>query len=140
LDSPLGFLKVGKWTGMVSLGISGGLSLGIRLMLFRSGLLFPAGDSGYGPGYILGWVVITILAVLGGLWISLTNDQINRFVSKNHLSPKYIKLFACTATGSFLVALGIDLVLKRENGMSRGLIFLFDRNSSHIVVSQKSFF
>lgn len=47
-----GFSEIGKWTGMVSLGISGSLSLGIRLMLFRSGLLFPVGDNGYGPGYI----------------------------------------------------------------------------------------
>jgi len=82
-----GFFEIGKWTGMVSLGISGGLSLGIRLMLFRSGLLFPVGDNGYGPGYVLGWVMITILGVLGGLWIGLTKYQINRLVSETIFLP-----------------------------------------------------
>jgi len=78
-----GFFEIGKWTGMVSLGISGGLSLGVRLMLFRSGLLFPVGDNGYGSGYVLGWVMIIILGVLGGLWIGLTKYQINRLVSES---------------------------------------------------------
>lgn len=117
----LGCFEIGKVAGMVSLGISGGLSIGIRLMLFRSGLLIPVGDDGYGIGYVLGWVMIPVLGVFGGLWIALAKYQRSGL------------LFACTATGSFLVALGVDLILNKQSGMSRGLIFLFDRNSSHIV-------
>ncbi|KAJ3571731.1 hypothetical protein NP233_g3559 [Leucocoprinus birnbaumii] len=116
-----GLLEIGKLAGMVSLGILGGLSLGVRLMLFRSGLLIPVGSDGYGAGYVLGWAMIAILGVLGGLWIALVRFQRSGL------------LFACTATGTFLVALGVDLILNRQKGTSRGLIFLFDRNSSHIV-------
>ncbi len=46
---------------------------------------------------------------------------------------------SCAAVGSFLVALGIDLILNKQSGMSNGLRFLFDRNSSHFLVSIRSF-
>lgn len=36
------------------------------------------------------------------------------------------------------MALGIDLSVNKQSGMSRGLIFLFDRNKSHIVVESLS--
>lgn len=60
---------------MVLLGIMAGMSFGVRLMLLRSGLLFGTGDDGNGSGYILGWAMIAVLGVLGGLWIALAKFQ-----------------------------------------------------------------
>ncbi len=44
-----------------------------------------------------------------------------------------------SAVGTFLSALGIDLLINRQAGMSFGLRFLFDRNSTHMVVSATYF-
>jgi len=45
---------------------------------------------------------------------------------------RYGLLFGCASIGTFLTALGIDLIISKQAGMSMGLRFLFDRNSSHI--------
>jgi hypothetical protein len=77
----LGCFEVGKLAGMVLLGITGGISFGIRLMLFRSGLLIPVGDDGSGAGFALGWMMIALLGVIGGLWIALPKFQRSGLVS-----------------------------------------------------------
>ena len=38
------------------------------------------------------------------------------------------------ACGTFLVGLGIDLLLEKQSGISFGLRFLLDRNNSHFLV------
>ncbi|EKM81252.1 hypothetical protein AGABI1DRAFT_72143 [Agaricus bisporus var. burnettii JB137-S8] len=116
-----GCFEIGRIAGMVCLGMMGGMSLGVRITLLREGLIFGVGEDGNGAGYILSWAMIAVLGVLGGLWITLAKFQRSGM------------LFACAATGTFLVALGIDLSVNKQSGMSRGLIFLFDRNKSHIV-------
>ncbi len=32
------------------------------------------------------------------------------------------------------MALGIDLIINKQDGMSRGLRYLFDRNTAHLAV------
>lgn len=39
------------------------------------------------------------------------------------------------AVGTFLIGLGIDLLVSQQDGMSIGLRYLFDRNSAHVLVS-----
>jgi len=36
--------------------------------------------------------------------------------------------------GTFFIGLGVDLTVNQQKGMSRGLRFLFDQNTSHIAV------
>lgn len=38
------------------------------------------------------------------------------------------------SVGTFLTALGIDLIIRKQTGMSMGLRYLFDRNSAHTEV------
>jgi len=42
-------------------------------------------------------------------------------------------LFGSASSGTFLIALGADLIVNQQKGMSRGLRVLMDRNTSHIV-------
>ena len=44
------------------------------------------------------------------------------------------QIICCAAVGSFLVALGVDLILERQAGWSFALRFMFDRNNSHFLV------
>ncbi|KAF9448278.1 hypothetical protein P691DRAFT_669802 [Macrolepiota fuliginosa MF-IS2] len=117
----LGCFEFGRIAGIVALGAMGGMSFGVRVMLLRSGLLIPVGDDGSGTGYALTWVLIAVFGVLGGLWIAWAQYRRSGI------------LFGCAANGTFLTALGVDLILHKQAGMGSGLIFLFDRNSSHIV-------
>lgn len=45
-----------------------------------------------------------------------------------------VQVTGCAAIGTFLVSLGVDLVLEKQSGMSFALRFLFDRNNSHFLV------
>ncbi len=45
----------------------------------------------------------------------------------------------CAAIGTFLIGLGVDLLLEKQSGWSFALRFLFDRNNSHFLV-RTSFF
>jgi hypothetical protein len=45
------------------------------------------------------------------------------------------QLLCASSTGTFFIGLGVDLVINQQRGMSRGLRFLFDQNTSHIAVS-----
>jgi len=116
-----GMLEMGRIAGTILLGVTGGLSFGIRCMLLRPGLLIPAGSDGSGAGFAVAWVLVAILGLLGGGWAAWPKHQRSGM------------LFACVANGTFLVALGSDIIVNRQAGMGRGLIFFFDRNSSHIV-------
>ena len=44
------------------------------------------------------------------------------------------QIICCAAVGSFLVALGVDLILEKQAGWSFALRFMFDRNNSHFLV------
>lgn len=60
---------------MACLGMMGGISFGVRIALLRAGLIFGVADDGSGTGYILGWAMIAVLGILGGLWIILPKFQ-----------------------------------------------------------------
>jgi hypothetical protein len=71
----LGCFEIGRIAGMACLGMMGGISFGVRIALLRAGLIFGVADDGSGTGYILGWAMIAVLGVLGGLWIILPKFQ-----------------------------------------------------------------
>jgi len=106
----LGLFEIGRLAGLTLLGITGGLAFGIRIMLLKSDLLIPV--------YFANWLVIALFGAVGGLLIV-------------YRQRAAITLSSASA-GTFLVFLALDLALNKQNGMSRGLRFLFDRNSSHL--------
>lgn len=44
------------------------------------------------------------------------------------------QLLSSASVGTFLIGLGIDLIINDLDGWSRGLRFLFDRNTAHLAV------
>ncbi|EIN06601.1 hypothetical protein PUNSTDRAFT_54017 [Punctularia strigosozonata HHB-11173 SS5] len=106
----LGLLSRFRAASLAVLAIVGGLSLGVRIALLRPGLLVPI--------YAVNWAIIALLGAVGGLLM----------IFKHRVSV----VLSSAATGTFLIALGVDLVLNKQDGMSRGLRFLFDRNTSHL--------
>ncbi|KAF5375559.1 hypothetical protein D9615_009156 [Tricholomella constricta] len=112
----LGLFEIGRAAGIATLGLTGGLAFGIRVFIMREGLLLQGLDS-----YPVNWVLITLFGLLGG--VAIVWQRIQRAGI----------LFASASVGTFLVFLGIDLIINRQSGMSRGLRFLFDRNASHVL-------
>ena len=53
----VGVLKFGRWAGVLLLGVLGGFSIGIRVVLLRPGLLVP--------DYRLNWLVLAVFFVIG---------------------------------------------------------------------------
>ncbi|TEB38106.1 hypothetical protein FA13DRAFT_1868483 [Coprinellus micaceus] len=112
----LGLFKWGMYLGQILIGVTGGLSIGIRIMLFKEGLLIS--DMAF---YAANWAVIAVLGAIGGATVVVKRWQ------------RWGVAGGCASIGTFLVFLGVDLAMNRQSGMSRGLRFLFDRNSNHIV-------
>ncbi|KAK7057705.1 SET domain-containing protein [Favolaschia claudopus] len=109
----LGVFEIGRLGGITMIGVTGGMAFGIRVVLLRAGLLLSS------PGlFAINWVIVGICAAAGGL--SLIWFQ------------RYGLLFGCASIGTFLTALGVDLIMSKQQGMSAGLRFLFDRNDSHV--------
>ncbi|KAJ7610885.1 hypothetical protein FB45DRAFT_844305 [Roridomyces roridus] len=109
----LGIFEIARLGGITAIGIAGGLAFGIRIVLLRAGLIISSTEL-----YALNWGIVALCGVIGGL--SLIWFQ------------RYGLLFGCASIGTFLAALGIDLIMAKQSGMSMGLRLLFDRNSSHI--------
>ncbi|KAJ7982796.1 hypothetical protein DFH06DRAFT_977811 [Mycena polygramma] len=110
----LGVFEIGRLGGITMIGLTGGIAFGVRIVLLRAGLLISSTEF-----YAINWVIVAVCAVAGGL--SLIWFQ------------RYGLLFGCASIGTFLTALGVDLIMAKQDGMSAGLRFLFDRNGSHIV-------
>ena len=53
----VGALDFGRWTGIILIGILGGFSVGVRVVLLRPGLLVPE--------YVANWGVLAVFMVLG---------------------------------------------------------------------------
>ncbi|GLB37853.1 putative protein with domain of unknown function (DUF4203) [Lyophyllum shimeji] len=111
----LGLFEIGRIAGMATLGVTGGLAFGIRIMIVKEGLLI----SGL-AAFPADWVLTAFLGMLGGLLIV------------SEATRRAGILFGSASDGTFLVFLGVDLIINRQAGMSRGLRFLFDRNASHV--------
>ncbi|KAJ7108439.1 hypothetical protein C8R43DRAFT_962866 [Mycena crocata] len=109
----LGVFEIARLGGITMIGLTGGIAFGIRIVLLRPGLLISATQF-----YGINWVIVGACAGAGGL--SLIWFQ------------RYGLLFGCASIGTFLTALGVDLIMSKQAGISLGLRFLFDRNGSHI--------
>ncbi|EPQ55285.1 hypothetical protein GLOTRDRAFT_76646 [Gloeophyllum trabeum ATCC 11539] len=106
----LGFFDFARIAGITLLGLGGGAATGIRLALLRANLLIPV--------FFVNWMVVALTGVIGGLLV---------------ITKQRVAITLCSASsGTFLTALGVDLLLNKQTGMSRGLRFLFDRNSAHL--------
>nr|GAT49083.1 predicted protein [Mycena chlorophos] len=111
----IGVFEFARLGAIAAIGLAGGTAFGIRVVLLRAGLLLPAAKL-YDLN-LLNWGIVGVFGAVGGL--VLVRYQ------------RYGLLFGCASIGTFLVGLGVDLVLERQSGMSLGLRFLFDRNDSH---------
>jgi len=107
----IGAMSFGRIAGITLLGITGGMSIGVRIILFRPGLLVPV--------FYVNWLIITVLGIIGFLVVLMRQRAAITGGS--------------AAVGTFLMSLGIDLVINKQKGMSLGLRFLFDRNNAHLV-------
>ncbi|RDB24701.1 hypothetical protein Hypma_007448 [Hypsizygus marmoreus] len=110
----LGLFEIGRIAGMAGLGVTGGLAFGIRIIILREGLLIP-----WESGFAADWVLIAFFGLVGAVAMVWQRAQRAGIV------------FGSASVGTFLVFLGVDLIINRQTGMSRGLRFLFDRNASH---------
>ncbi|KAJ7072826.1 hypothetical protein C8F01DRAFT_1243852 [Mycena amicta] len=108
----IGVFEFARLGGITAVGLAGGIAFGIRIVLLREGLLVSSSQL-----YPLNWAIVGVFGALGGL--SLVWFQ------------RYGLLFGCSSIGTFLTALGVDLFLEKQTGLSLGLRFLFDRNDSH---------
>ncbi|KAL6305153.1 hypothetical protein BKA93DRAFT_817104 [Sparassis latifolia] len=104
-----GMHEFGRVAGIGFLSILGGFAFGVRICLFRDGLLAPE--------HYADWLIITGFGIIGLLI----------FVWKRRASVA----LSSSSVGTFLTALAIDLVVEKQSGMSWGLRFLFDRNHAH---------
>ncbi|KAI0629431.1 hypothetical protein C8Q77DRAFT_1065136 [Trametes polyzona] len=105
----IGLFNIGRMAGIWLLGVLAGFSIGIRIILLRPGLLIPK--------YEANWFVLALFMIIGLATIVFRQ--------------RFGLVVSCAAVGTFLVFLGVDLVLNKQSGMSAGLRYLFDRNSSH---------
>lgn len=107
----IGLFEFGRIPGIACLGVVGGLAIGMRIVMFKSGLLFRQ--------LFANWLVVAGCGVCGLLLMVITQR---------------IGIMFCTSsTGTFFFGLGVDLMINQQKGMSRGLRFLFDQNTSHVV-------
>ncbi|KAJ7029986.1 hypothetical protein C8F04DRAFT_1006251 [Mycena alexandri] len=108
----LGVFEIARLGGITAVGVAGGVAFGVRIVLLRAGLLISSTEL-----YALNWAIVGIFGIAGGL--SLIWFQ------------RPALLFGCASIGTFLTALGLDLIMAKQAGMSAGLRFLFDRNDNH---------
>jgi hypothetical protein len=109
-----GLLEVGRMVGLLQLGIQGGLAIGIRIVLLRSLLLVPDPAA-----FFINWLLIAFCGLASAVLV----------VWKQRAGL----LVGSASVGTFFCALGIDLVVNQQSGMSRGLRYLIDRNRYHVV-------
>ncbi|KAF9052244.1 hypothetical protein BDZ89DRAFT_939550 [Hymenopellis radicata] len=107
----LGVFEFARVAATLLIVLNGGLAFGVRVVLIKEGLLFA---NSFGAN----WAIVAIFGILPGLVMF----RIHRAVL----------VFGCASIGTFLMFLAIDLVLNKQEGLSRGLRFLFDRNDSHL--------
>ncbi|KAK0493036.1 hypothetical protein EDD18DRAFT_428691 [Armillaria luteobubalina] len=107
----LGAFEFARIGGIILIVLNGGLAFGIRIVLLKEGLVG-------GSSLHTNWAIVIVFPILAGL--SMIWKQ----------RPPL--LFGCASVGLFLTALAIDLIINKQDGMSRGLRYLFDRNTAHL--------
>ncbi|KAI0919081.1 hypothetical protein AcW1_003448 [Taiwanofungus camphoratus] len=106
-----GLFDYGRLAGTILLNLASGYSIGIRICLFRENLIIHH-ELVYGN-----WLISSACAFLNVLFMILKEE--------------IATTLSCAAVGTFLIALGIDLIIKKQEGMSSGLRYMFDRNKHH---------
>ncbi|KAN0081338.1 hypothetical protein V8E55_008962, partial [Tylopilus felleus] len=114
LGFALGSLEMSRALAVLALGILGGLAIGIRIILLRSGLLISDPNV-----FFANWLIIGACGIAGSILVLWKQS--------------YGILNGCASTGSFLCGLGFDLAINQQSGMSRGLRYLMDRNRFHVL-------
>ncbi|KAL0577681.1 hypothetical protein V5O48_004285 [Marasmius crinis-equi] len=109
----LGVFHFAYLGGVVGMTLAGGVAFGVRIVIIQPNLLVSADNL-----FAVNWVIPTVCAVVAGL-VLVRWQRVGL-------------LFGCASVGTFLVFLGVDLIINKQSGMSRGLRFLFDRNSNHL--------
>ncbi|KAF8652290.1 hypothetical protein AX16_004478 [Volvariella volvacea WC 439] len=109
----IGLWKFSQIVGITFVGALGGLAVGVRVMIFRENLVLQQQEL-----FPVVWVLIGVCGLAGGL-VMLWWQRAGI-------------LFGCASIGTFLTFLGIDLIVNKQEGMSRGLRYLFDRNTTHV--------
>ncbi|TFK50856.1 hypothetical protein OE88DRAFT_1659965 [Heliocybe sulcata] len=123
-DIPLTLIVLGMYVGGFSLGLfsfaraggiallclEGGFAVGVRAVIMKDNLLLPI--------YGVNWVIVAVTTVASAILLLFRQ--------------RAAILLSATSCGTFLTGLGVDLILHKQDGMSRGLRSLFDRNSAHI--------
>lgn len=118
------FMRIG---GIALLGLLGGIAFGLRIVLLKGNLLIPL--------FAINWVLVAVMAV-PSLALVIWRPRIGTVrlaLSVMHLEilTGSWQLFGVTSTGTFLIALAVDLLLHTTTALSVGLRILFDGNSSH---------
>ncbi|PLW40259.1 hypothetical protein PCASD_08569 [Puccinia coronata f. sp. avenae] len=106
-------LLIGQYAyrfGVYLLSIEAGLAIAISILIFSSELTIHHS--------LFRWIFLVLSACLFGLVTIFCRPSISLSL-------------ACTSSGAFLLFLGIDLLAKENDGMSRGIRFLFDHNPHH---------
>ncbi|KAH7329893.1 hypothetical protein B0J17DRAFT_580549 [Rhizoctonia solani] len=98
----------------------GGSSIAVRGVILRPGLLVPPGQNQQLA--FVNIVIVAVGALVGGLSVIFKQRE--------------SMIFSTSCVGSFLIALAVDLLVNGQDGMSRGLRFLFDMNDNHLAVGQ----
>ncbi|EJD02139.1 uncharacterized protein FOMMEDRAFT_168671 [Fomitiporia mediterranea MF3/22] len=106
----IGVVTIEYRVGTAVLGAAGGLSIMMRIILMKEDLLVGV--------YYVDWLLCAVFGAVG-LVIVVWKERWGVIVGSS-------------AAGSFLICLGIDLLINKQAGMSRGLRFMFDRNSHHL--------
>ncbi|TFK74708.1 hypothetical protein BDN72DRAFT_759285 [Pluteus cervinus] len=116
----LGPFEFARQAGIAIIGFTGGSAFGMRVMIIKDNLLISSREIG-GIGadlYKVSWSIVGLCGVANALWIL--------WMQRAGIA------FGCASSGTFLTSLAVDLAINQQHGMSRGLRFLFDRNSAHL--------
>ncbi|KAI0048799.1 hypothetical protein FA95DRAFT_1490314 [Auriscalpium vulgare] len=108
----LGAFPFARIVAITALGILGGFAIGVRVAIVKTNLLFSS-------TYFANWLVTAAFAAAGAVLVTW--------------KQRAGILLGCASVGSFFTGLGVDLIINDQDGMSRGLRMLFDRNDAHIL-------
>ncbi|KAG1739102.1 uncharacterized protein EDB91DRAFT_1135839 [Suillus paluster] len=103
-----------RMAGVLQLGIQGGFAIGIRIVLLRSLLLVPDPTAFFVNWLLVGFCGLTTAVLV--IW-----------------KQRAGLLLGSASVGTFFCALGTDLAINQQSGMSRGLRYLIDRNRYHVL-------
>ncbi|KIY46064.1 hypothetical protein FISHEDRAFT_11549, partial [Fistulina hepatica ATCC 64428] len=115
VGSMLGWFEFARLAGIILIAFVGGLAFGVRIAIIKEDLLISKTSL-----FSLDWVIVLVFTVSAGataIW-------------KQRLA--LVIFFSPQVSRTFFVGLGVDLIIQKQKGMGRGLIYLFDRNSAHL--------